>query len=94
MDDNYTMDPHESESGLFLGARDLDEQKKRKGDSDPADGGIDGDASDSDGTDGDATDSDGTDGDATDSDGGLDDSGDSDGTDGDSTDGGPRDRTT
>lgn len=84
MDDNYTMDPHESESGLFLGARDLDEQKKRKGDSDPADGGIDGDASDSDGTDGDATDSDG----------GLDDSGDSDGTDGDSTDGGPRDRTT
>ena len=84
MDDNYTMDAHESESGLFLGARDLDEQKKRKGDSDPADGGIDGDASDSDGTDGDATDSDG----------GSDDSGDSDGTDGDSTDGGARDRTT
>lgn len=80
MDDNYTMDAHESESGLFLGARDLDEQKKRKGDSDA--------------TDGDVSDSDGTDGDATDSDGGLDDSGDSDGTDGDSTDGGPRDRTT
>lgn len=62
MDDNYTMDPHESESGLFLGARDLDEQKKRKGDSDATDG----DATDSDGGSDDSGDSDGTDGDSTD----------------------------